>query len=241
MIAVISCPYRWVLTVDIFDVARTCLRRWRVFVPLIIVTVVLAGLAYAAVPTVHQAESTVGLAPSPVSGSEGNGILNNGGTLLLANLTATGLSSPTIGKELVASTGATNFTADVVTVPGGQMPLVSLITTAHDPETAARALDLAHVRAQEVVDRIQADAGIPERSYGIVYQVSYGPVLNELRPGRKRLLAGVLGLGLIASVLAALAWDAVARRPDKVGILEDGKDEGRPLNDEDRYFVDRAD
>ena len=205
---------------DLFDVASACRRRWYVVVPLLVLTAMAAIFAYFTVPTVYQASSVVGLGPSPTTGGEGNGILNNGGTVMLANVTAIGLSSPEVTEQIENDAGATEFTAEVVAVPGGQMPMVELTTRAHDLETAERALVVANERAQEEVNRIQADAGIGERSFGVVYQVSSGTEIDVLTPGRTRLLVGILGLGIVASVVIGFYWDLVLtgrrrrRRPD---------------------------
>ncbi len=192
---------------DLFDVARACRRRWYVTVPLMVLTLALAGAAYLAVPTVYRASTVVGLAPSPVSGGEGNGIINNGGTIMLAHLTAAGLSSPTVAREIEDSTGATDFAAAVVAVPGGQMPMVNLVASAHDRDTAESAVTMSQRLAKDELNRIQANAGIPERAYGVLCQVSGTPVIDVLRPGRMKLVAGIVGLGLIISVLAGVYWD----------------------------------
>lgn len=201
---------------DLFDFARACRRRWYVVVPLLALTALAGLFAYFTVPTVYQASSVVGLGPSPTTGGEGNGILNNGGTVMLANVTAIGLSSPEVTAQIENDTGATEFTAVVVAVPGGQMPMLELTTKAHDLETAELALEAANERAQEEVNRIQTNAGIGERAFGVVYQVSSGTEVDVLTPGRTRLLAGVLGLGIVASVVIGFYWDVIAarRRPD---------------------------
>ncbi len=197
---------------DLFDVARSSGRRWYVTIPIALLSLGLAGLAYVAVPTVYQATSVVGFAPSPISGGDGNGLINNGGTLMLANLTAAGIASPEIARGIEQATGATDFDAAVVTVPGGQMPMLNLVASAHDRETAVTAVDQAQQRAETELNRIQASAGIPERSFGVMYQVNAHPDVEELRPNRGKLVAGIVGLGLVISVLAGLLWDVVKTR-----------------------------
>lgn len=192
---------------DLFDVAQACRRRWYVTVPLAVLTLAIAGLAFLAVPTVYRATTVVGLAPSPVSGGEGNGIINNGGTIMLANLTAAGIASPIIAQEITDSTGATEFAAAVVAVPGGQMPMLNLTASAHNLDTAISAVTISQQLAHDELNRIQANAGISERAYGVIYQVSGTPDVEVLRPGRMKLVVGIVGLGLIVSVLAGLLWD----------------------------------
>ena len=192
---------------DLFDVAQACRRRWYITVPLMLLTLAMAGVAYTGVPTVYRASAVVGLAPSPLTGGEGNGIINNGGTIMLANLTAAGIDSPSVAQEIKASSGATEFAAAVVAVPGGQMPMLNLEASAHDHDTAVTAVTMSQQRAQEELDRIQANAGISERAYGVIYQVSATPDVEVLRPGRKKLVAGIVGLGGIVSILAGLLWD----------------------------------
>lgn len=197
---------------DLFDVAHSCRRRWYVTIPTALLTLGLAGLAYVSVPTVYQATSVVGFAPSPITGGEGNGIINNGGTIMLANLTAAGISSPEIPQGIEESTGATDFDSAVVTVPGGQMPMLNLVASALDRGTAVAAVDQAQQRAETELNRIQASAGIPEKAFGVIYQVSARPDVEVLRPDRGKLVAGIVGLGLIISVLAGLLWDVAKTR-----------------------------
>lgn len=205
---------------DLFDVAQACRRRWYVTVPLALLTLAMAGLAYYAVPVVYRASAVVGLAPSPLTGGEGNGIINNGGTIMLANLTAAGIDSASVAQDIKDSSGATDFAAAVVAVPGGQMPMLNLVASARDRDTAVSAVTIAQQRAQDELDRIQANAGISERAYGVIYQVSGTPNVEELRPGRKKLVAGIVGLGVIVSVLAGLLWDLrKSREPKENGAV----------------------
>lgn len=197
---------------DLFDVAQACGRRWYVTVPAVLLTLFLAGLAYVSVPTVYQATSVVGLAPSPISGVDGNGIINNGGTIMLANLTAAGIASPEIAQAIEESTGATYFDAAVVVVPGGQMPMLNLVSSATDRATAVAAVELGQQRAEAELNRIQANASIPERAFGVIYEVSATPEVEVLQPGRGKMVAGIAGLGLIVSVLAGLCCDMALNR-----------------------------
>lgn len=222
---------------DLFDVAKACRRRWYVTVPAAVLTLALAGLAYSVVPTVYQASSVVGLAPSPLTGGEGNGIINNGGTIMLANLTAAGIASPEIAREIEDSTGATDFSAAVVSVPGGQMPMLNLVASAHDRETAVSALELSQRRAQDELNRIQVNAGISERSFGVIYQVSNNPAVEELRPNRKKLVAGIVVLGLIVSVLAGLLLDLAKTRRQRAGRPADDQLDSPDRRTDDRDAV----
>ncbi|MGV9712246.1 hypothetical protein ACWDTI_16475 [Gordonia sp. NPDC003424] len=224
---------------DLFDAARACRRRWYVVVPLLLVTIVATGIAYLSATTVYQATAVVGVSPSPITGSEGNGILNNGGTQLLANLTNLGLQEPDVVHRIVTESGAKSFKCEVYAVPGGQLPLVSMTSTADDPQTAIRTLDIATKEATTVLDRVQADAQIPETAFAVVYGVSAQEKATALTPGRSRLTAGLLAVGFFFSVVITILFDVAMMRRKRQNEATHGTDDvgtvGEPVEtDEDR-------
>ena len=98
---------------DLFDVMRSCLRRWYILLPLLLVTGWFSYGAYSSAKPVYYSNAVLGLTPpsvkldQPTTSSEvrRNGLLDVGGASLLANLTALGLKEPSVIERVVASGG----------------------------------------------------------------------------------------------------------------------------------------
>src|SRR4051794_1610283 len=88
--------------VDLFDVVRSCFRRWYVVLPLMLIVCWFAHSVYSSVKPVYYSSALIGIAP-PSTRVENtpdgvpvprNGLLDTGGAQLIANLTALGLIDP---------------------------------------------------------------------------------------------------------------------------------------------------
>ena len=102
---------------DLFDVARSCARRWYVFLPLLLIVAWYSHTAYSSVKPVHYSNAVIGLAgpngrveyaPSGVPLPR-NGLLDVGGASLIANMTALGLREPSTVDAVVSGGGLPNY------------------------------------------------------------------------------------------------------------------------------------
>ena len=91
---------------DLFDVARSCFRRWYVFLPLLLIVGWFSYSVYSSVKPVYYSNAVIGIAPpstrvdnvAPGVPLPRNGLLDIGGASLIANMTALGLREP-VGRR----------------------------------------------------------------------------------------------------------------------------------------------
>src|SRR5258705_3680513 len=103
---------------DLFDVVRSCCRRWYVILPLLLIAVWFSYTSYTSVRPVYYSNAVIGLsAPSsrldqaePGVPVPQNGLLEIGGASLIANITAVGLRDPSVVQRVVAAGGHSYYT-----------------------------------------------------------------------------------------------------------------------------------
>ena len=200
---------------DLLGVMRACLRRWYVFLPIVLLTAWLARDQYQQAQPQYTATASVVIAPStelvynrgrqtdtglvvttPFNGSEGPRVL--------AGLLARALNTATVRQQLLPAGGAALTATRNVQEDS---TVVNLQVVAADARTDAAALEAVRAGADDVLARIQYDAGAPE---GQLYSaVSGGPVDPPLvaYPDRVR---GVVAIAL-AGVLFAVVLSVVAQ------------------------------
>lgn len=200
---------------DLLGVLRACVRRWYVFLPIVLLTAWLGRDQYQQAQPEYTSTATVVIAPStelvynrgrqtdtglvvtsPFNGSEGPRVL--------AGLLARALNTATVREQLLPAGGAAvTATRDVQE----DSTVVTLQVVAGSAQADAVALDAVRQGADGVLAQIQYDAGAPE---GQLYSaVSGGPVDPPLvaYPDRVR---GVVAIGL-AGVLVAVVLSVVAQ------------------------------
>lgn len=200
---------------DLLGVLRACVRRWYVFLPIIVLTAWLGRDQYRQAQPEYTSTATVVIAPStelvynrgrqtdtglvvtsPFNGSEGPRVL--------AGLLARALSTATVREQLLPAGGAAVTATRNVQEDS---TVVTLQVVAGSAEADAVALEAVRQGADGVLAQIQYDAGAPE---GQLYNaVSGGPVDPPLvaYPDRVR---GVVAIGL-AGVLVAVVLSVVAQ------------------------------
>ena len=213
---------------DLLGVMRACLRRWYVFLPIVLLTAWLARDQYQQAQPQYTATASVVIAPStelvynrgrqtetglvvttPFNGSEGPRVL--------AGLLARALNTATVRQQLLPAGGAALTATRNVQEDS---TVVNLQVVAADATTDAAALEAVRAGANDVMARIQYDAGAPE---GQLYSaVSGGPVDPPLvaYPDRVRGVVAIALAGLLlAVVLSVVAQSLLAgrrRRQDRV-------------------------
>ena len=157
--------------VDLFDVLRSCFRRWYVLLPLLLITGYYTYGVYTSVKPVYYTQAVVGLAPpsfrldQAVAGQPvpRNGLLDIGGAPLLANMAALGLRETSVVNHVVALGGSQTYTAKLFPVAANQqpVPLVMIEETAPDPASATKTLELVTDEMSSVLEQIQKQANVP--------------------------------------------------------------------------------
>jgi hypothetical protein len=231
--------------VDVLDVLRVCLRRWYVFLPLIILALGAGfGLASQQKPT-YTAFGSYALVfnNTRASTSSGHSVVEenplgaNGAALLGEALAADFMA----GQSQIQFGGVGNSgSAPGQPTSGNTFYSVSLPqnseaylvqTWGKDPDEVRRVVNsvlaAAPVRATEIQDR----AGAPRRSYYTVFVTSTTQVA-ELPPTSKvKLLVAVLGLGLLAGSALSLVVDRIVRSRKEKRVLNEPAGARRPAEE----------
>ncbi|GAB2567768.1 hypothetical protein [Nocardia heshunensis] len=207
---------------DLFDVARSCARRWYVILPLLVLCLLYGKHTYAAAKPVYYANAVIGFAPpsyridtapagEPV---RRNGLLDVGGATLLANLAALGLRQPAVVDKVVAGGGQPNYVARIFpTVTGSpQIPLVMLEETSTDPQATAKTLELVTAQADTTLHALQQNAQVPEDQMVSSFTVQPPSTPVAALPSRTRSTISVVGGGVGLSILVAVLLDVALAR-----------------------------
>lgn len=167
---------------DLFDVVRSCFRRWYVFVPLLAIVTWLSYSTYNSVQPVYYSNAVIGLA-APSSRIDNavqgvpvprNGLLDVGGASLIANMTALGLKEPAVVDKVVASGGIPDYDARMFPSPANmqQLPLVMIEATDADEEAVSITMQLVTAQAEETLRNLQQQAQVPDAQMVRPFMVS---------------------------------------------------------------------
>jgi hypothetical protein len=214
--------------VDLFDVVRSCIRRWYVVIPLLAVTAWISYSQYTSVKPVYYANAVVSAAPSNVQvpfSADGNpvarnGLLDVGGAELIMNLVVLGFDDPAVKAQVVAAGGMGNFSVRMF--PGSpsagtnqtQLPLIMIEATESDPASAVKTVELAAAQADSVLTGVQQQAGVPDFQMVKAIQASR-PQAVEGTPSRNKTLLVTLMIGIGLAILAGVGLDALVNRLQK--------------------------
>lgn len=211
---------------DLFDVARSCARRWYVFLPLLLITAWFSYGNYNAVQPVYYSQAVIGFAgPSarveyaeagtPISR---NGLLDVGGADLLANMTSLGLREPAVVDAVVAGGGLPDYISRMFPTPAGvgPIPLVMIEETNSNPAAVTRTLELVVAQAAETVENLQKQARVPQDQMATPLIVMPPSAPAAAMPSRARSTVAIFvagaGLTVIATVLADILLSRLTSR-----------------------------
>ncbi|WP_420749511.1 hypothetical protein [Rhodococcus sp. O3] len=207
---------------DLFDVARSCFRRWYVLLPLLAISVWYSYSVYSSVQPVYYANTVIGLAPpsvrqdSPSAGGEirRNGLLDVGGASLVANLTALGLREPTVVDRVVAAGGSPDYTAKAFPTPppNPQLPMVFVEQTSSDPAEVTKTLELVAAQAEVTLRTLQQQARVPEDQMVTPFVVTPPGTPVAAMPTRTRSTIAILAAGTGLSILVTVLADVLLTR-----------------------------
>jgi hypothetical protein len=230
---------------DFWKTIGVLLRRWYVAVPVLTVSVLVAGGVFLKVPTQYEATGTMVLTaptagattaidPAKASGP-GNPLLDFEGSLTITTqLLIQSLSSPAVQQQIQTEGGASTFQAGDGQTGG---PFVVIIADAVTPAQAELTVSLALKYAQNELDARQKNLNAPPSTY-IGTQSVVSPTTATTKISGKVKAAGVaLVAGVVVSLLAAYgieSWSANRRRrrPDDDDDLDDDSAEFEPEPDE---------
>jgi hypothetical protein len=213
--------------VDLFDVVRSCARRWYVFLPLLLVTAWYSHSVYSSVQPVYYSQAVIGLAPpsskvenvpqgQPVSR---NALLDIGGASLIANMTALGLKEAAVVDRVVAAGGQPDYVSRMFPVPATSPPLPMILVedTNADPAAVTKTLELVIAGADTTVRNLQAQARVPTDLMVAPFVVSPPSPPAAGMPSRTRSTIAIFVAGAGLSVLLTVVVDVfLMRRKSRV-------------------------
>lgn len=228
---------------DFWKTMGVLLRRWYVSVPVFVLSAVLAGGVFFAVPTQYESTGTIVLTPPTDGGivatnpkqatGPGNPLLGFEGSLTITTqLLIQSLSSPTVQDQIAATGGVGTYQAGDGGTGG---PFVVVIADAPTKALAKRTVDLALKYAANELNTRQKTLDAPPSTF-IGTQVVVDPTPAETKLGSKVRYGGVaLALGLVVSLGAAFAVESVmvGRRRRKAELPRDADLANEPLADVD--------
>jgi len=239
------------INLDLFDVVRSCFRRWYIMIPLLLLTAWYAHQAYASVKPVYYSQAVIGLAPpsyridQAVAGQPvpRNGLLDIGGAPLLANMTALSLKQPTVVNRVVALGGMPDYIARMFpTPPNAQpIPLVMIENTASDPAASMKTLELVTNEMSSALEAIQRQANVPPTMMVNSFLVSPPSRPVAAMPTRTRATASIAVAGIGLSVLTTVFVDVLLdRRRKRVEERPKAASDNQPSPSPDRPSGDVA-
>jgi hypothetical protein len=225
---------------DLFDVARSCARRWYLFLPLLLLVGWFSYDVYSSVKPVYYANAVIGLTPPNTkiyNAPQGvslprNGLLEIGGADLIANMAAVGLREPSAVDRVIAGGGLPDYVSKMFPVPANTspLPLVMIESTAPDPAAATRTLELVIAQADVTLHDLQQQARVPEDQMVAPFVVSPPSTPAAGMPARTRSTVAIFVAGAGLAVLVTVMLDVllVRRKARKVRGLPSAKGAEQP-------------
>jgi len=208
--------------VDLFDVVRSCARRWYVVLPVILASLAFAYKTYSSVEPVYYSNAVVALAPTnrqviyapPGETISRNGLLDAGGASLLANLTVLGLSDSAVRQTVSANGGSPDYTVRMFPTPATAppLPLIMVESTRPDPESSKRTAELVVQQAGSVLRSLQRQAGVPDDQMvtALTATPPGTPIIGT--PSRTRSAAAIFAAGTGVALVSGVAFDTIILR-----------------------------
>lgn len=207
---------------DLFDVLKSCARRWYILLPLVLVTMWYSYSVYSAVKPVYYSQAIIGLAPpssrfdSAPNGepTPRNGLLDVGGAALIANMASLSLREPAVIDQVVAGGGRPDYIARMYPTPPTmpQLPMIMIEETAPDPDSATKTLELVLAQANAAVRSPQVQAQVPQELLVDAFVVAPPTAPVGGTPSRTRSTLAIFMAGMGLSVLATVVLDVVLSR-----------------------------
>jgi hypothetical protein len=223
--------------VDLFDVVRSCARRWYVFVPLLLIVAAISHHTYSSVKPVYYGNAVIGLTPPNtrvVNAPQGvavprNGLLEVGGATFIANMTAISLRESSVVDSVTAAGGSPGYVSKMFPVPAtmSQLPLVMIEVTNADPAAVSKTLDLVVVQAEVILRELQEHAQVPADQMVTPFVVSPPSSPEPGMPSRTRSTAAIFLAGAGLTVLLTVVLDVALTRVAARRRWEEPEESGR--------------
>jgi hypothetical protein len=208
--------------VDLFDVVRSCFRRWYLALPLLLIVGWVSYSVYSSVKPVYYSQAVIGLTPPSTRVEDfpqgvpepRNGLLDIGGASLIANITALGLREPAAVDRVVAAGGLPDYVSRIFPVPPTmpQVPMIMIEATNADPALVSKTLNLVVAQAEVTLRTLQQQAHVPGDQMVAPFVVSPPSAPMAATPSRTRSTIAIFVAGAGLVVLVTVLIDAVLTR-----------------------------
>jgi uncharacterized protein involved in exopolysaccharide biosynthesis len=201
---------------DFGEAFRVIWRRWRVAVPVLVLTLITVAVAYVGLPTKYQSTAEISLiGSSDMAAQQGNG--NNPYVIVagldpVASILASDLSSDQVAEQL-KTLGVTNgFTATVPDFATG--PFVALTVTGHSSSAVRDSMPVVINFAQLRLLQMQQAGSVHIPTTGLIRAVVISPASTPkaVRKSKIELAAGVVIAGLILLLMLSFWAEGRALR-----------------------------
>jgi len=207
---------------DLFDVVRSCFRRWYIALPLLLLVGWYSYSTYIEVKPVYYSNTVIGFTPPSTRidtvpegmGVPRNGLLDVGGASLIANMTALGLRQPAVVDRVAAAGGVPDYISKMFPVPATmpELPLVMIESTAPDPTAASKTLELVVAQSGDTLRSLQQQAGVPDDQMVTPFVVSPPSTPLAATPSRTRATLTIFAAGAGLTVLFTVVVDLLLTR-----------------------------
>jgi hypothetical protein len=208
--------------VDLFDVVRSCFRRWYVVLPLLLIALWFSHRVYNSAKPVYYSNAAVSVAPPNIQvpvGTPGaavprNGLEDVGGATLIPNLLVFGLSDPSVVAQVVAAGGQANYTVKMFPVPATspELPLIMIEASEPDPIAASKTVALVVAQTDPALRTLQQQAGVPDDQMVKALVVSPPSAPAGGMPSRTKSTMTIAAAGAGIAILVGLVVDVLLMR-----------------------------
>jgi hypothetical protein len=208
--------------VDLFDLVRSCIRRWYVVIPLLLIPAWFSHHIYTSVKPVYYSQGAISIAPpntrvdfaAPGVPVPRNGLLEVGGATLVATLTAEELRNPSAEAQVMAAGGQPGYFTRMFPVPQGspELPLILIESTQPNPIAASKTVELVIAQADPTLRTIQQQAGVPDDQMAKAFVVSPASVPAAGTPSRLKSTISIFAAGAGIAILAGVVVDVLLMR-----------------------------
>jgi hypothetical protein len=211
-------------TLDFWDLTKLLGRRWRISVPMLLLTAVLTVLTFTLVKPNYVATAYVELVPPlPPAVPAGQPRQVSRNPWMNQDLTVLGNAALVAAVQdltYIDTLRATGYTDKFTAVLNGTEPLAMFTVTAKSRQQASDT-------ASQLVDRFDSSAGTLQTSYGVTkadlitsVRLDDGTNIKASRSTLKRALIVVAGVGLLLTAAITIGCDAWLRRRARVTDAE---------------------
>jgi hypothetical protein len=208
--------------VDLFDVVRSCIRRWYVVLPLLLIAAWFAHHVYNSVKPVYYSNAAISIAPpntqvpigEPGAAVARNGLLDLGNGTMIPNLLVFALRDPSVVGQVVAAGGNADYTTKMFPVPASsqELPLVMIEATEPDPIAASKTVQLVVAQADPVLRTLQQQAGVSDDQMAKLLVASPPSPPAGGVPSRTRSAMTILAAGVGIAILVGVVVDVLLLR-----------------------------